>query len=81
MPWPQTGATQYHAQTKIINIYRAIVPAKRSGPRLLTTVPWGINCITYVWNMKKLNKWRHKNILKIQRECTNDIIKKHDIIS
>ncbi len=53
MPWPKTGATQYHAQLGLPDKGRAIKglvvcnswgsralgPAKRSGPRLLSTVP------------------------------------------
>ncbi len=45
MPWPQTGATQCHAQLELPDKGRAIkgflafVPAKRSDPRLLLTVP------------------------------------------
>ena len=52
MPWPKTCATQYHAQLELpdkgyaINGlvvcklgYRALGPAKRSGPGLLSTVP------------------------------------------
>ena len=50
MPWPQTGATHYHAQLGLADKGRAIKglvvcnssgalgPAKRSGPRLLSTV-------------------------------------------
>ena len=50
MPWPQTGATQYHAQLGLPDKGRTIKglvvcndwnlngPAKRSGPRLLSTV-------------------------------------------
>ena len=47
MPWPQTGATQYHAQLGLPDKGRAIkglvvcklgtrafVPTERSGPRL-----------------------------------------------
>ena len=54
MPWPQTGATHYHAQLGFPDKGRAIKglvgclqelgsralgPAKRSGPRLSSTVP------------------------------------------
>ena len=54
MPWPQTGATQSHAQLGLSekgreikglvvcndwDLARAIGLAKRSGPRLLSTVP------------------------------------------
>ena len=50
MPWPKTGATQYHAQLELPDKGRAIKglvvcniwdlgPAKWSGPRLLSTVP------------------------------------------
>ncbi len=52
MPWPQTGATQYHAQLGLPDKGRAIkglgvcnswdlepLDSKRSGPRLLLTVP------------------------------------------
>ncbi len=50
MPWPKTGATQYHAQLGLPEKGRAIKglviqslePAKRSGPSLLTTVPRGM---------------------------------------
>ncbi len=52
MPWPQTGATQYHAQLGLPDKSRAIKGLvvcndwdlepldlyKRSGPRLLSTV-------------------------------------------
>ncbi len=53
MPWPQTCATQYNAQLGLPDKsraikrvgclqefgYRAFGPAKRSGPRLLSTFP------------------------------------------
>ena len=50
MPWHQTGATHYHAQLGLPDKGRAIKglvicndlefgPTKRSGPRLLLTVP------------------------------------------
>ncbi len=53
MPWPKTGATQYHAQLGLPDKGRAIKGLivcnskdlepkdllKRSGPRLLSTVP------------------------------------------
>ncbi len=53
MPWPQSGATQYHAQLGLSDKGRAIKELvvcnswdlepwdllKRSGPRLLPTVP------------------------------------------
>ncbi len=55
MPWPKTGATQYHAQLGLPDNGRAIKGliichswdiiiepwdlAKRSGPRLFSTVP------------------------------------------
>ncbi len=54
MPWPKTGVTQYHAQLvlpdkgraiKGLVVYnlgsRALGPAKRSGPWLLSTVTLG----------------------------------------
>ena len=37
MPWPQTGATQYHAQFGLPDSWD-LEPAKRSGPLLLLTV-------------------------------------------
>ncbi len=53
MPWPKTGATHYHAQLGLPDKgcnqragcllelgSRALRHAKRSGPRLLSTVPW-----------------------------------------
>ncbi len=59
MPWPQTGATQYHAQLGLPDKGHAIKELvvcnswdlepwdllKRSGPRLLSTVPWGMTRI------------------------------------
>ncbi len=53
MPWPKTGATQYHAQLGLPDKGHAIKglvvcnswdlepwgPANRSDPRLLSTVP------------------------------------------
>ncbi len=53
MPWSQTGAVQYHAQLglpdkgraiKVLVVFiklgsKAFGPAKRSCPRLLSTVP------------------------------------------
>ncbi len=48
MPWPQTGTTQYRAQLglpdkgRAINrglLSRAFGPAKRSGLKMLSTVP------------------------------------------
>ena len=56
MPWPKTGATQYHAQLGLSDKGHAIKGlvvsnswdlepwdlAKRSGPRLLSTVPRGM---------------------------------------
>ncbi len=56
MPWPQTGATQYHAQLGLPDKGRAIkelvvcnswdlepwVLLKRCDPRLLSTVPRGM---------------------------------------
>ena len=47
MPWPKTDVTQYHTQLGLPDKGRAIKglgsralgPAKRSGPRLLSTVP------------------------------------------
>ena len=61
MPWPKTGAIQYHAQLglpakgcaiKGLVVWklgsRALGPAKRSSPRLLSTIPWGINRIKYL---------------------------------
>ena len=49
MPWPKSGATQYHAQLGLpdkgraikglVVCNRALGPAKRSGPRFLSTVP------------------------------------------
>ncbi len=54
MPWHQTGATQYHSQLGLSDkgraikglvvcnnwdLFRAFDPAKRSGPRLFSTVP------------------------------------------
>ena len=64
IPWPQTGATQYHARLGLPDKGRAIRglvvlgstafgPDKRSGPRLLSTVTSGINRImgstTHFW--------------------------------
>ncbi len=62
MPWPQTGATQYHVQSGLPDKGRAIKGLavynswdlepfnllKRSGPRLLSTVLRGINIMKYL---------------------------------
>ncbi len=56
MSWPQIGTTQYRAQLGLQDKGRAIKglvgynnwdfgPAKRSGPRLLSNIPWGINVL------------------------------------
>ena len=53
-PWPETSANHYHVQQDIgcaikrVSYLKwlgskAFEPAKRSGPRLLQTVPCGIN--------------------------------------
>ncbi len=58
MPWPQTGAIQYHAQLWLPDKGRVIKgvgclqllgskafwTGKRSGPRLLSTIPWDMTC-------------------------------------
>ena len=51
MPWPPTGATQYHAHLGQNHLIKGLVvfgiraygPAKRSGLKLLSTVPCGMN--------------------------------------
>ncbi len=75
MPWPQTGATLYHAQLELQDKGRVIKGlvvyynwdlkhldlVKQSGPRLLLTVPWGINrmdILTFVdFKIYGLIKW------------------------
>ena len=67
MPWPQTCATQYLAQLEFSDKGRAIIrlvvcsnwePAKRSVPRLLSTVPCGIIVfIDLIYNNQNINTY------------------------
>ena len=68
MPWPKTGATQYHAQLglpeKVVQtmvgclqwfVSRAFRLAKESGPWLMSIFCWGMNRIKYMYDMLKSN--------------------------
>ncbi len=76
MPWPQTGATQYNVQLGLPDKGRAIKRVgclqllesrafglgKWSGPRLFSTIPWGMTRSAKIISLQSNGNYKPNNV-------------------